>query len=267
MNVKLPTFFSIDYPNDNRPYYSGDQSKEVMSKLLLKASRGYCMYCGVSLDIEGMDISQIEHSVDKKGNKNQMKKKNGSDEDTPLTNCKYNLAVACKDCNMKYKKVVEKVDLKNRFKTACPSKCEKPCPDYMELRNDYVEQNQIILQPQGVYNQGNSYEIKYDLFKHLYNPVLNDDTHVEFIQQHIMRFHLNREKFSESILDICSDIVELHELGIVDTNKLLDYMSQKKQLNVIGKIFFDGLYARFYNGMMDDLLKYCRAVVLCNAWI
>ena len=87
MNVKLPTDFIVDYPLKNFSYYSSDKPRERMCKLLLKASNGYCMYCGVSLDVEGMDITQIEHSVDKKGNKNQ-KKKNGKDVDTPLTNCK-----------------------------------------------------------------------------------------------------------------------------------------------------------------------------------
>lgn len=267
MNVKLPTSFSIDYPKENLSYYSSDNPSKRMGKLLIQASKGYCMYCGVSLDVEGMDIAQIEHSVDKKGNINQKRNKNGKEEDTPLTNCKYNLAIACKDCNMKYKKSVKKVDLKNRFKTKCPQECEMPCQDYIELRNDYIEQNKIILQPQGIYSQGKPYEIEYDLFKHLYIPFSNDVSDEELVQQHIMRFRLNGEKFSESVLDICSDVVELYELGIIDSKRLLDYIIRKKQINVIGKIFLNNLYERFYNDTVDNLLKYCRTIVLCSAWI
>lgn len=267
MTIKLPTSFSFDYPKENLSYYRSEKPREKICAMLLKASCGYCMYCGVSLNTEGMDLSQIEHSVDKSGNKNQKKKANGSYEDTPLTDCKYNLSVACKDCNMKYKKSVAKVDLHGRFITECPDTCEKPCPDYEVLRNYYIEQNKIILQPQGIFDHNVAYEIKYDLFKHLYSPVQSDETQEAFIQQHIIRFHLNREKFSESIIDICSDIVELNELGVDDTKKLLDYMLQKKHINVIGKVFFDNLYEQFYDDSIEKLLKFCRTIVLCSAWI
>lgn len=261
MRVKLPTEFKIEYPSENRAYYTGgEKSKQIIGALLKNASNYYCMYCGVALEIEGMDLSQVEHSVDKAGNMKQTGR-------TPLTNCKYNLALACKDCNMKYKKNVIKVDLLNRFKKKCPKNCVKPCDDYQELRQEYIVQNQIILQPEGVRDDKGSYEIKYDIFKHIYVPGTEDSTKSAFIQQHIHRFHLNREKFSYSIIEVCSDIVELNELGLDSTEALLMYIGKQKQENIIGKLFIDYLIRTFSKRNMNDLLSFCRKVVICSALI
>ncbi len=220
------------------------------------------MYCGTSLNVELMDISQIEHSVDKGGNENQDKEKN-----TPLTNCKFNLAIACKDCNMKYKKQVTKVDLSGHFKAGCKKECTKPCEDYISLREEYISANSIILQPQGVEKNSEKYTVTYNPMRDLYTPKSDDDNAIIFIQQHIMRFHLNSEKRSHDILDICADIVELNEMGVNSVGNILNYISKKRHINVIGNIFVSELKDKFMNKSLEELLDYCKTIVLCSVWI
>ncbi len=261
MIIQLPTKYVIEYPYENRAYYTGTgKTKHVIESLLKSASKGYCMYCGVALKVEGMDLSQIEHSVDKSGNKHQEGR-------TPLSNCKYNLSVACKDCNMKYKKSVNKVELLNRFKSKCPSKCKEPCNDYVDLRNEYIRQNKIILQPYGIKSSEGVYEVLYNVFKHLYIPGTTNEDQSSFIQHHIIRFHLNREKFSESIIEICADIVELNELGVCSAKELLKYISRKKQSNIIGVQFLNQLNKIGLNQEIEPLLRFCKTVVILSAWI
>ena len=55
MRINLTSEFNMVYPSDNHAYYTGDFRTEIV-KLLKDASEGYCMYCGVALEIEGMDL-------------------------------------------------------------------------------------------------------------------------------------------------------------------------------------------------------------------
>ena len=262
MKILIPTKYDVDYPEENRAYYYGIYKKNMQERLL-KASKGYCMYCGVLLHVEEMNISQIEHSVDKGGNQNQKK----SNDKSPLTNCKYNLAIACQDCNMKYKKIVEKSNLKNKFKFKCPSICNSLCDDYISVRKEYIEKNKIILQPIGISDEEQNFKVEYDIFKHLYIPCIVGKNNISFIQHHIMRFHLNREKFSENIIDLCADVIELKEMGVDTSEKILSFLSCKEQINIIGKEFLEELNKRFISRSIDDLIGFCRLIVLCNAWI
>ena len=97
LELQIPTEFPMEYSKvlKNQKYYSNNS--KFIRAMLRKASKGYCMYCGKKTIIEGEDISQIEHSVDKDGNINQINK------ECFLTNCKYNFASACPKCNMTYK--------------------------------------------------------------------------------------------------------------------------------------------------------------------
>lgn len=262
MKINLPCHFDIKYPKENRAYYSGAMSSQTMIRsILLNASNGYCMYCGTLLYVENMDISQIEHSVDKNGNKSQ------SEKISPLTNCKYNLSITCQDCNMKYKKQVKKIDLAGRFGKKCPKKCEKPCEEYKILRKQYIIDNSIILQPQGILDEDVYYGVVYDTIKNMYGPNDDEDDRNLFIQQHIIRFRLNGEKRSDNVIDICSDIVELYEMGVSNVDSLFEHISKKKQVNVIGKEFIQKLRYLFPKRQVEELVEYCRMTVICSAWI
>ncbi len=261
MNVKLPNSFDIEYPDENRAYYTSETSKRIILDLLKNASNGYCMYCGTSLDVERMDLSQIEHSVDKDGNNGQRKGKLNK-----LANCKFNLALACKDCNMKYKKQVIKADLKGRLNSECGKKCTELCADYALLREKYIEDNRIILQPRGINKDAKQYEVIYKPLEDLYCSNSNDDEINIFINQHIMRFHLNGEKRSRNIIDICSDIVELNEMGVDNINNILNFVSNKRQINIIGTSFAKYLVDKFSDRSVEELVDYCRTVVISSVW-
>lgn len=261
MKVCLPERYDIIYPKENRAYYSNDNSK-TLRKILSKASDSYCMYCGISLKIDGKDNFQLEHSVDKEGNYNQP---NGN---TMLKNCKFNFSAACVKCNLVYKKRIEKIDFnKYKHRNKCPKECESICAVYGQMREDYCKKNSIILQPMGYKDNSSHYKVRYNLLRHIYEADIDDkdEKAIFFIEHHIMRFHLNGENFSDNIINICVEISDLYERGINDIKKLLEYEDQKRHENIIGKLFVQFLYSKFFDREVDELVEFCKLLVILEA--
>ena len=81
-----------------------------------------------------------------------------------------------------------------------------------------------------------------------------------YIQNHIDRFCLNGERFSECIIDICSDIVFLWENGFSEISAFWDYYQDKVLDNIIGSLFVEYLKEHFND--LSKMIEYCRLIVL-----
>lgn len=202
MKIKFPTHFNIQYPSTNKKYYN-ENNKRVLIELLLKASKGYCMYCGNKIVVNNDLNGQLEHSVEKK--------QNGYDIEY-LKHCKYNMSLACHRCNQSSKKKnILPINVKRQY--SCSKTCESMCDEYIKNCNEHFQKNQIILMPQGLQNTNSvPYEIEYDLLKLLFVPCKNSQytsKDISSILSHIERFGLNSAKnMPIQIIDVCSDFIE-----------------------------------------------------------
>ena len=273
----IPTSYNVDLPKSNELYYN-ENHKYKIRKPLLDASKGYCMYCGKRMIIETDLGAQLEHSVDKKGNLGQ---ETGDKRWKYLRHCKHNFALSCPTCNMVCKKHVEKINLAQYpEEIECKTiDCnEQFCDTYNSLRNDYIKRNAIILQPVRIQNDYVKYGIMYDLIKHTYSPNIvsvKDDKDDEddflyecnkgifYIQNHIDRFKLNGERFSECVIDICAEIVFLCENGFSDISIIWEYYADRMVDNIVGEIFIEYLKGVFTD--LQKLIEYCKLLVLFNA--
>lgn len=263
MRVDLPTEFDIDYPRRNLKYYSSS-NKPKIAKKLINGSQGYCMYCGKKVNIEGDRVFHIEHSVDKGGNGHQEEDPNGV-----LKHCKFNLAVACFECNMVCKKIVEKSDLaKFSPLPKCPSTCDEMCKKYIQIREDYMKRNAIILQPQGR-NKPIPHMITYNLLKHIYEPNCSEghEDVLFFVQNHIDRFELNGRRFSPCILKICSKIVLEYENGNRNFAGIMSVLEEDKldYDNILGIKYVEFLNIYFAKRSEEHLIDFCKLLVVLDA--
>lgn len=265
LRINFPTSFEVEYPKKNIHYY-GSYGKKQLIPLLFNASKGYCMYCGKSIVNESdNDNFQIEHSVDKEGNIDQL-----TNEETFLTHCKHNLALACKKCNQDCKKKIEKIKFgeiehkKNCREIECT---EVSCPDYESLREQYCIKNSIILQPQGYKHNGNDCGIVYNLIYNTYSPNVSVEEWETFlfITNHIRRFRLNGDRFSWSVIDIASEIVNNFERGIKKRNELIKSVKAQRPTNRIGCIFLDFLEEDCKHLATCQLVLFCETIVVSSA--
>lgn len=260
MKLHLPESYHINYPNSNLDYYSGNNSR-VIRDILFSASSGYCMYCGTSLVSDDKVNFQLEHSVDKEGNYNQTSK------NSMLKNCKFNLSAACSRCNMIYKKRIEKIDFNDyELVQACPQECDNMCNSYIKMRNDYCNNNAIILQPFGYTCGDVSYRVSYNLLRHTYEPAceLGSEKDTLFVMHHIMRFALNRENFSKNVVDMCVELCELYDRGMENIQFLLEFEKGRRQPNIIGVLFLEFLETRFCEKKTDELIRFCSMLVVLS---
>ncbi|MBR4981298.1 MAG: hypothetical protein IKY94_01910 [Lachnospiraceae bacterium] len=265
----IPTNYAVELPKGNKPYYNSSNKKEIIVPLL-EASRGYCMYCGKSLYNETDFIINLEHSVDKEGNDNQ---KEGDYK--YLRHCKHNFSISCPICNMVCKKSIEKVSMQNVPKSIECSKenCdEQSCEIYSNLRENYMEKNAIILQPKGVKKQNIYYRIAYDLLKNIYIPEIegtdeekDNPYHIFFVQNHIDRFQLNGSRFSECIIELCADIVFLCENGVESIDDIFSFFKGRHFPNILGELFIEYLKINFEGKAAEQMLEYCRLLVLLDS--
>ena len=265
----IPTDYVVTLPRGNKSYYNSINKKEIIAPLL-DASRGYCMYCGKSLYNETDFIINLEHSVDKAGNEDQ---KEGDYK--YLKHCKHNFSISCPICNMVCKKSIEKVSMKDVPKTIECSKqnCdEQSCETYSYLREDYMKRNAIILQPRGVKKPDIYYRIGYDLLKNIYIPEIqgsdeekDNPYHLFFIQNHINRFQLNGNRFSDCIIELCADIVFLYENGVGSIDDIFSFFKGRHFSNILGELFIEYLKITFNGKEAEEMSEYCRLLVLLDS--
>lgn len=263
MIIEIPTKFDLDYNPKNLKYYN-NYNKKLLMRPLLAASQGFCMYCGKALINDGDIALHMEHSVDKGGNGNQ-----DIQEETFLTHCKFNFSVSCPKCNDDCKKKVWKVVFGNRKKDLnCRSKeCTQMCDEYIEIRNEYMERNAIILQPQGYESEKTRYRLGYNVLKHQYEPFLEsrDMDAMFFIENHINRFRLNGARFTFSVIDIAAKLVMLYDCGVQKTENLFMLLESDKYSNILGVLFLRYLETHFRKKDIEELIDFCELVVLLDA--
>lgn len=239
MRIDFPTNFEVNYPEDNKNYY-GETFKKDLEKVLLRASDYYCMYCGRRILLDNEYYFNLEHSIEKDGYLGIEKPK------TPFKNCKFNLSITCIKCNQKYKnKMINRVpyNMVNKELNCLSKCCSEPCQEYIQTKNEYLKRNKIILQPSGVKNdKGKFFRIQYDLIKQIYVPNLQEEMSTEeinFIQEHIARFNLNRSTSSTCIMEVCELLWKIIDI-ITETftvKKVLEIAKEVHFNNVIAKLF------------------------------
>lgn len=262
MKVKIPTTFKIDYPEENFKYYN-QTKKSVIAKKLYDSCSGYCMYCGKKVSIDGDYIYQIEHSVDKDGNRHQE-----CDPHEVLKHCKFNMAISCSACNMTCKKAIDKINLKVFSPIEkCPSKCKEICKKYSLIREEYMKRNEIILQPLGK-DKPVEYNISYNLLKQFYFPdcAKECDEAVVFVQNHIDRFRINDERFSPCVTDMCGKIILLHESGVDDIARIFEILECDTYENYLGILYLGFLIENFSGKKtVKELVDFCKLQIILDA--
>ncbi|MBN1075016.1 hypothetical protein DVV91_11755 [Clostridium botulinum] len=233
MKIKFPTRYNITYPDKNLKYYSS-YSQPKIKKLLTNSSTGYCMYCGNKILINNRNSGQIEHSIEKKQRDIKIEY---------LTHCKYNMAIACAPCNVKFKKNnILPIDVEKDYK--CAKTCNDVCSEYRKNYSAHCKINKIILLPHGVENPvtNESYEIDYDLLKLLFIPS-NDKSYtiddIDYIQSHIDRFALNSSEFMPTeVLKVCEYFLKTNDIPTkgdytnIIADKFIEYLGKIKDISL-----------------------------------
>ena len=261
MIIKFPTKYNVCYPKKNLKYYT-DANKKIILKPLLEACDDYCMYCGKNIYVDNKHDYNVEHSLEKsmKVGKNNF-----------LEHCKFNMSIACHDCNQKYKtRMIDVVDTELlKENPRCNKKeCSEPCEIFYKIMKDYLGKNKIILQPNSIKSILNNYEIDYNLIKHIFEPSnsCKDEDIKNFISEHIARFHLNREMYTESVLNICEGVIRTIEImnwqvsidqvfSMIDANK-------KRCDNILEKLFFNFLIEKFSD--IESLYRFCELSIVLS---
>lgn len=264
MKINFPTKYNVEYPTENKFYY-GETFKKDLILVLMKSSDYYCMYCGRKLVLDNEYFFNLEHSIEKDGYP-------GIDEPkTPFKHCKHNIAVSCIRCNQKYKnRMIERIpyEMVNKDIKCKSKRCDKqPCEDYLKARNTYLKMNKIILQPSGVKDSNDEFfDIQYDLLKQIYIPNIKNKkpTDIDFIEEHIARFNLNRDTASTCIMEVCELMWKIIEC-MPDKCNINDVLKIVKEVhfdNVIGKI-----YIKFVEQNIRDTEKlkdFCELYMLLS---
>ena len=244
MKLNFPTFYQIDYPQKNKKYYNYNNQKEIKD-ILTKSSNGYCMYCGNSIIINGKNIGQLEHSIEKKQNEVEIKY---------LKHCKYNMSIACSVCNTSFKKSsIKSIDInENHF---CKEKCDEECKEYLINKEEYISKNAIILMPKGI-KINSELGIEYDLLNLRFDPSEDkgySEEELNFIQNHINRFMLNSEEYMPiDIFKICIHIIKYNDIP-----------EKGNYSNVIADIFIDYL-KDIQEINLNYIKKLCELILIYN---
>jgi hypothetical protein len=148
----------------------------------------------------------------------------------------------------------------------CPKVCIKICTKYGKIREEYIKKNAIILQPIGIESIGEC-AIKYSLLKHIYEPAdeIVDEKSIFLVQNHIDRFKLNGERFSQAVIELCVKIDGMIVGGVNDINKLFQLLDYEKTENIIGVEFIEYIKKIFKNSSCDEIDRFCKLLVVLDA--
>lgn len=253
----MDEIFLLDIPVF-RPEYKSDikygwtQYKDELWELLKETSGGYCMYCYDRVYINNQRRGQIEHGIERSNFKHRPQ--------NLLDDCIPNLGLSCENCNIKYKKRGEQkrklsIEQIEEFESGECLKydCKKVCPKYRKLREQYIKNGQILIQPlENILGEnGQVLQIQYDLLKGKYIPsqaVIYSDEERKIIENHILQFCLNKpERENREVIKYCEDVIDNKSLllGIQYNNLLVDLLREKLQ-----KI------------KVDNAIKICKTIYL-----
>lgn len=226
--------FKPEYKDDAK--YGWTKYKEELWDLLKETSGGYCMYCYDRVYINHQRRGQIEHGIERNNFKDRPEKL--------LDDCVPNLGLACENCNTKYKKRKEgqrklSISQIKEFESGECDKfdCKKMCPKYKKLREQYIKQGQILIQPleNMLDKAGKVLQIQYDLLKGMYIPsqaIRYSDEERKVIENHIDQFCLNKpERENREIAKYCVDVMDNQSLllKIQYNNLMVDLLREKLQ--------------------------------------
>ncbi len=247
MNILLtfPTNYpSIQYPAENIMYYGSSKISKALFNRLLSASGYRCMYCGSDLAREDShDIFgefEKEHTIERSQN---------GIEPKFLKECKFNFSVACPTCNKNKAKNIIYIEQRNLvidYDDCLKKECRNICRTMNRLMIDYLNNNKIIVQPHGVFNNitNRQYLIEYDALEKVFIPstqVVYTEVEKAFIQSHIDKFRLNRRnlKILNKVIDEYYQELEKHNT-IKDIQKRSTYDPlENNYFNIIDDIFID----------------------------
>ena len=255
MNYSLFLEIPIFHPEYKRwiKYgYKNPKEKNNLNKVLLKSSRGYCMYCYSRVLVDEKMYGNLEHAIEKANSKK-------------LIECIPNIGMACSKCNQAFKKtgeqkrrlpveIVREFENKSRCSEERRKQCTIPCKALKELRLRYNElsEGQIILQPMGVKGEdsGEPLTLQYDILNMKFQAASNFHEYsvreTEFIDLHIKRFRLNDPKYRTR---------KLYEFikNVIDNG---GKMPQYEFNNLIVEQFYEDM-----NGKSEtEILKICESI-------
>mgnify|MGYP005787247195 FL=1 len=173
------------------------------------------MYCYSRVEVDRKQHGQLEHAIEK----------NNSDK---LVECIPNIGLACSDCNSRFKRIGERkrkiaagalsqFEEKSRCEVKQRKQCTVACRALRELQAAYHKMPgaEIILQPMGATGRCSEepLALQYNVLKMEFQPNTNQYTYSEeefsFIQQHILRFHLNDPRYrTKQLADFVKIVID-----------------------------------------------------------
>ena len=91
-----------------------------------------------------------------------------------------------------------------------------------------------------------------------------EEIDIFFVEYHIMRFHLNAERFTHNVIDLCVDICDLYEMGCHTTERILNHIAEKIQPNIIGEEYIKFLKEFFIYKDAKEMVNYCKLLVILD---
>ena len=212
--IKIPPFFP-KYKKWKRYGYSNIKERENLKNVLEESSEGYCMYCYSKIRVDGKLHANLEHAIEKSNSEK-------------LRECIPNIGLACATCNQSFKRAgeqkrklpetqVEKFETESKCTCEKRKQCTKACKPLRNLQKYYgtLPGGKIIFQPTGIKGEqtGNELALEYDALKMQFQPATDtyDYSPEEkiFIQEHIVRFHLNDPKYkTRQLYEFVRDVVD-----------------------------------------------------------
>ncbi len=253
--LELPDF-KPDYKKRAKYGYQNLKEKEKLQNVLKECSRGYCMYCYSRIFVDGKMYGQLEHAIEK----------NNAPE---LIECIPNIGLACSKCNSSFKRkgennrkiepcMIQKFQTQVKCRNGVRKQCRVACKSLLSLQKTYSDRKEarIILQPMGIHGKvtGEKLELQYDVLKAEFEPAFQrhtyDQKEIAFIQEHILRFHLNDPVFKTHQLQ---DFVRT---AIDNGGKLPKY----EYNNLVVELFADKIKDR----TQQEILKICEGIYLAG---
>lgn len=243
MKLQVP-LFRPEY-KEGMLYGYNDKYENDLLDLLYETTGGYCMYCYSKVEIDSKRFGHLEHAIEKKHCETRLKK------------CVPNIGLACPKCNQSFKRLgdndvkIKDVYIESLKNCKCTSNsCKKTCVAYENLKSDYIEKRNIILQPIGVKLGKKELRIQYNLSTFHFEPSSLEnysDAERDFINEHIKKFNLNDSQYrTKELFKFCDDIIH------GDKN-----LRKGKYNNLI----VDLLIEQMQDVDIDDLVQFCEMII------
>lgn len=252
LTIEMPKF-RPNYRRWNRYGWKRPKERENSKEVLLEAGRGYCMYCYTRIQVAGKYMGDLEHAIERRNS-------------VLLEECIPNIGIACPVCNESFKRIGEKkrrLDREQiyafceraRCSETVRKQCTVPCKALKMLQTDYYqkEDSHIILQPMGAKGRKSRQDLRvqYDVLRRKFQPSENplyDREDLNFINEHIQRFHLNDPQY-------CTGQLMAFVRQVVDQQgKVPKY----EYNNLVVELFAEKLSGK----TEEEVLKICQAIYI-----